>query len=84
MKKQLLSCIALLLVISVAGCTDAERASFSSLGNEADVTCFSGGQVVYKDVSTGKVLTGGGLYYKSETTGRYVKNYADCIVVVRK
>lgn len=79
----LASVLAYLAVVSIAitACTDAERAALSSLGDEASITCYSGGAVIYSDTSTGKVMAGEGLFYKSKTTGRYVRNYADCIVV---
>ena len=75
--------LTLAISVSLLGCTDADLASFKSLGDEADITCYSGGKVVYTDTSTGKVAAGEGLYYKSKNTGEYVKNYADCIVKQR-
>lgn len=73
---------ALLAAIATAGCTDAERASFSALGKEATVTCYSGGQVVFEATSTGKVvsLDSAGVAFKDQATGKYVRAYADCIV----
>lgn len=79
-----------LITISVAifalgavGCTEAERARHTSYGSKANVTCYSGGQVILSDQSTGRVQTdekGAGVYYKSAKTGRLVHTYADCIV----
>lgn len=78
-----LTIIAAALVI--AGCTDAKRAELFAYGNEATVTCYSGGDTVFADTSTGKVQQidgdGDGITFKSKATGRYVRAYADCIVI---
>lgn len=76
-----LTIIAAALVI--AGCTDAERAAIGAYGNESKVTCYSGNGVIYDDTSTGKVaqIDGDGITFKSKATGRYVRAYADCIVI---
>lgn len=74
--------IAMIIVLVLAGCTDAERASFFAYGDEARVVCYSGAQVIFDDVSTGKVaqLDGDGITFKSKKTGGYVRAFADCIV----
>ena len=74
--------IAVAVLALLAGCTDAERASFAAYGDEARVTCYSGAQVIFDDTSTGKVaqLDGDGITFKSKKTGRYVRAFADCIV----
>ena len=72
------------LLLSLTACTDASMASFAALGNESEVTCYSGGQAVFKDTSTGVVQSGeggAGVYFESATTRRYIKTYADCIVI---
>lgn len=72
----------LVMALAATGCTDAERASVGAYGQQSDVTCYSGGQVIFDDVSTGKVaqLDGDGITYKSNKTGKYVRAFADCIV----
>ncbi len=67
----------------LAGCTDAERASMFALGDKATVTCYSGGDIIFRDISTGKIaqLDGDGITFKSSSTGQYVRAFADCIVV---
>ena len=74
----------LILAISVlvlAGCTDANRSSLMSYGAEARVVCYSGGVVVFDDVSSGKVqkLDGDGIAFQSKTTNKHVRAFADCI-----
>lgn len=83
MKKQLLAVALAAAVLTLASCTDAERAAWGALGSKSTITCYSGGKVILTDESTGKVASsehGAGIYYKSDTTGRLVHNYADCIV----
>lgn len=80
--KKIILCAA---AIALTGCTDAVRARYASLGNQADVTCYSGGQAVFTDVSTGKIQESGGegIGYQSQNSGKYVRVFADCIVVSR-
>ncbi len=67
--------------VQISGCTDAQMASWGALGSKSTVTCWSGGQKIFEDESTGKVSQGqSGIYYKSANTGELVHTYADCIV----
>ena len=78
MKKLLLLCIASVLL---AGCTDADQAALFSYGSKTKVECWSGGQKIFNDESTGKVtIAQSGIYYKSVKTGNLVHTYADCII----
>lgn len=76
--------IVLLVSFVGIGCTDATLGSIGSLGESSDVECFSGGQSIFKDRSTGKVemLEGGGWHYRS-VDGAYVRTFADCFVRVK-
>ncbi len=73
---------ALLVTVALCGCSDAMRASLGAYGEEATITCYSGGEVIFADVSTGKIETtdGDGVTFKSKKTGGYVRAFADCIV----
>lgn len=77
--------IAAAVVLMLAGCTDAERASIGAYGEQSDVVCYSGGAVIREDVSTGKVLPldGDGFSYRSAKTGKFVRSFADCILEAR-
>lgn len=78
MKKLLLLCITGVLL---AGCTDAQQASLFSYGSKTKIECWSGGQKIFNDESTGKVtIDRSGIYYKSVNTGNLVHTYADCII----
>lgn len=71
----------LVLAILATGCTDSELAKFDSYGENAAITCYSGGKVVLQDTSTGRVITQGATTaFKSQTTQRYVKSTADCVI----
>ena len=74
---------AALLVLVASGCTDAERSSLMAYGSPASVTCYSGGQIIFEDESTGKVLPldGDGLSFRSKSTNKLVRAYADCILI---
>ena len=85
MKKTLIAAVVALAPLSLSGCTDAERANLFSYGDRADVKCYSGGQVVFEDESTGKIvsLDGDGFAYKSAKTGQMTRAFADCILTVK-
>lgn len=78
---KLLKISAILATLALTACYDA---SFDRhfRGNESqEIICYSGGQPVLKDVSTGIVLeseSGAGLYYRSKNTGELVQLYMDC------
>jgi hypothetical protein len=76
--------IATMLILGLTGCTDATMSSIGALGSEAEISCYSGGQRVFNDRSTGKVVqtdNGDGLGFRSKSTGKFVRVYADCIVI---
>lgn len=70
--------------LTFAGCTDASRASIGALGSSADVTCYSGGQVIYKGKSTGHVKAtqqSDGWEFQEVGTGKFVRVSGDCVVI---
>lgn len=80
MKKLLIA--AILSSFALVGCTDAERSSWGALGSQANIVCYSGGEVIATYQSTGKVMQidGDGISFRDNTSGKYVRAYADCIV----
>lgn len=74
--------VVFLAVMALTACTDATVAMYGSYGESSTITCYSGGDKVFEDTSTGKVqqIDGDGLTYKSAKNGQYVRAYADCIV----
>ena len=46
----------LVLLLLLTGCTDAEITKFTTLGQQAEIICRSGGTISFHGISTGKVL----------------------------
>ena len=74
----------LLSATLITACTDAERERIVRFNNETDIMCYSGSATpVFTDRSTGRVEyseSGGGVYYKSKNTGKFVQLYMDCVI----
>lgn len=73
----------LYILVSLTACSDATRASIGALGSSADVTCYSGGQVIYKGKSTGRVKAtheSDGWEFEEQGTGKFVRVSGDCVV----
>lgn len=72
------------LAIVVGACTDTTRAKLSAYGEAGHIVCYSGGQVILDDWSTGRVQKeeGGsdGYGYLSATTGLLTESNGDCVV----
>lgn len=76
----------LILLLILCGCTDAQWDGIIESYNEVhDVSCYSGGQEIFKAKTTGKVtsLSGGGWAFRT-TDNRFVKTFADCFVSFKK
>jgi hypothetical protein len=72
--------VVLMLLI---GCTDAEKASFSALGNPSHIKCYSGGEVFYEGDSTGVIQTvseNDGWQFKDAKTGKLVRVSGACVI----
>lgn len=66
---------------ALSACSDAMVSSFGRFGDEQVIQCYSGGVMVFSDVSTGMVeQSKNGLYYKSKGTGKFIQVYMDCLV----
>lgn len=74
----------LLSVTLVTACTDALVGRVMRFNNEADIKCYSGSSTpVFTDRSTGRVEyseNGGGVFYKSKNTGKFVQLHMDCVI----
>lgn len=81
MKKAIAVILLSMVAVVATGCTDANQAALLSYGSKTNVKCWSGGQLIFSDESTGKVtIVTSGIYYKSVKTGNLVHTYADCII----
>jgi hypothetical protein len=54
-RKILLATAALASIIGLYACTDTKMAKLTTFGKPAEITCWSGGQVVYHGHSTGRI-----------------------------
>ncbi len=73
----------ILLLLFVAGCTDADRSKFYSLGQSQHIECYSGGQQILDDYSTGVVMNeekSDGYYFKSKSSQKIVHVIGDCVI----
>jgi hypothetical protein len=72
------ACIALL-----SGCTDAQWQQVSVLGNAGEITCYSGGKIIYQGKSTGKISTeegSDGWYFKEDGSGKLIRVSGACVI----
>lgn len=71
-------------VILLVGCTDAKQKQWTTLGDPAEVTCYSGGKVIYSGKSTGKVAAeqqSDGWFFVDAATNKLIRVSGDCVVV---
>lgn len=71
-------------LVFLGACTDTSRASFDAFGSAATITCYSGGQAVFKARSTGRVQSSeqsDGWNFKDANTGRFTRVSGTCVVV---
>ena len=79
--KRLILVMALLLF---TGCTDAQRGKIWALGENASVECWSGGQLIYKGLSSGKVASesqSDGYNFVDMKTGKFMEVSGNCVIV---
>ena len=81
MKKHIIfTMIAATLVLTAC---DAQIGKIASLGENAKVECWSGGQLIYDGKSTGKVLSesrSDGYFFKDEKTGKFMEVSGNCVI----
>lgn len=78
--------IPFILLFGGFACTDTTVASWTALGNEHEVKCYSGGQLVYEGRSTGRVespANSDGWQFKDKKTGYLMEVSGDCIISVQ-
>ena len=75
--------LALVLVLCLVGCTDAEISQLQSYGSPHRIELWSGGQKVREWTSTGKVLSeseSDGYYFCDKETGKLVRVTGDLVI----
>lgn len=72
------------LATVTTACTDAMYGRVTRFNKGTEIMCYSGSATpVFTDHSTGRVEYsehGGGVYYKSKNTGKFVQVYMDCVI----
>ena len=72
----------LVVLLILSGCTDGVIGKIKSYGSGADIICYSGGKIIYKGESTGKVLSeqsSDGYYFVDKRSGAMMEIAADCV-----
>lgn len=75
--------IPVLLLFGAVACTDATCGKMFALGDSASVECWSGGQLIYKGKSSGKVLseaTSDGYFFKDMKDGKFKEVSGNCVI----
>lgn len=70
-------------LLILLGCTDARLKQYTTIGSTANVTCYSGGKIIYEGQSTGKVSTesqSDGWYFVDSKTSKLIRVSADCVI----
>lgn len=83
-KYQAMLVVGAFIATVTTACTDALIGRATRINKETNIQCFSGLPTpVFTDRSTGRVEYsehGGGVYYKSKNTGKFVQVYMDCVI----
>lgn len=72
----------LIVMLTLTSCTDAQASKLTQLGSSQEITCYSGGMVIYNGFSTGKVAAekgGSGHFFTELGTGDLVEVLGNCI-----
>jgi hypothetical protein len=75
----------LIILLSVVGCSYANRSAISAWGKRHDVKCYSGGKLFFEGYTTGKVENeahSDGYYFQDEATGKFTTVSGDCVITV--
>lgn len=79
----------LIFLIIFVGCTDAQwDANVGKIGVSAEITCYSGGKVIFQDESTGAIKSpdngSDGWQYRSKKNNKFREVSADCILTYKE
>lgn len=77
-----------LFIVSVTlllgACTDANWSRVTAIGSSGEISCYSGGNLIYHGISTGKISAeehSDGWFLKDAKTGKLVRVSGDCVIV---
>ena len=73
----------LLLIANLIGC-DATLGKLGAMGKKATISCYSGGKLVLKMESSGKILSepGSGYYFKDKS-GAMIEVDMPCVIIYK-
>jgi hypothetical protein len=72
-----------IMALTALGCSDGEMAKLSAIGKAGEITCFSGGEIIYHGISTGKIGTeseSDGWYFQEQGSGKLIRVSGTCII----
>lgn len=75
--------LTLLILLTPLGCTRGDFAQVTAYGSRAEVTCYSGGHVIYHGTSTGKVSSedrSDGWYFQEAESHNLIRISGTCVV----
>lgn len=75
--------IVLFVGIVAMGCTNADISRIGALGSVGEITCYSGGNIIYHGKSTGKIETengSDGWYFQEDSTKNLIRVSGDCVI----
>ena len=75
--------LALIGLLALTACTDAEVSQWTSLGTPGNIVCYSGGKEIYRGRSSGKISTeqhSDGWFFQEADTGKLIRVSGDCII----
>lgn len=86
--KRCKAALALLLLplLASTACTDAGWGKLASLGDSAEITCYSGGKQIGSWTSSGKVISeaqSDGYFFRDKKSGHFLEVSGNCIIVYR-
>lgn len=82
-RSSVLAALFAVFALAFSGCTDAKIGMMTSYGEQAMVTMYSGGRVVFRECSTGKVNTetqSDGYILKAQKSGLFIRVSGDVVV----
>lgn len=75
--------ISVLIMLALAGCTDADRGKIGAIGKDAHIQCWSGEHKFYDGQSSGVVHTeetSDGWYFSERETGAFIRVSGNCLI----
>jgi hypothetical protein len=72
-----------MIMLLLAGCSDAEMAQWEAMGTGGHIACYSGGVVIYEGDATGKILSeqgSDGWFFAPTKGASLVRVSGDCVI----